>query len=132
MSDADLGLWLDGDRTAYRPGDMLSGSYLPPRAVGTVEAAELSVLWTTEGKGDEDLGVHHFERFEYEEDGPGAIRRERRFLTRLPSTPLSYDGIVVKVVWCVRVRLFLDEGGERTVEVPFRLGNVAPATEAAP
>jgi hypothetical protein len=132
VSDADLGLRLDGDRAAYRPGDTLSGSYLPPRAVGTVEAAELSVLWYTEGKGDEDLGVHHFERFGYEDDGPGAARRERRFSTRLPNTPLSYDGILVKIVWCVRVRLFLDEGGERAVEVPFRLGDVAPATEAAP
>jgi hypothetical protein len=131
MSDADLGLRLDGDRAAYRPDDTLSGTFLPPRAAGAVDAAELSVLWYTEGKGDEDLGVHHFERFEYEEDGPGAVRRERRFATRLPNNPLSYDGIVVKIVWCVRVRLFLDEGGERTVEIPFRLGDVAPATEAA-
>ena len=48
-----------------RPGDVLAGQFsLEGVATGDVRACELSVLWHTEGKGDEDLSVHFFERLE--------------------------------------------------------------------
>ena len=45
----------------YKPGEELAAEYqidaIDPREIVAVEA---SVLWYTEGKGDEDLGVHFF------------------------------------------------------------------------
>ncbi len=57
-------LSLNHDRLDYAPGDTLSGVF----SVGEIDlaelsAVELSVLWHTEGKGDEDLAVHYFRRW---------------------------------------------------------------------
>jgi hypothetical protein len=88
------------------------------------------VLWYTEGKGDEDLGVHFFERRVPADADHGDLRVLRRFTTRLPNSPLSYSGAIFSVRWCVRVRLFLRRGREMMQEVPFVLGAV-PAVQNA-
>ncbi len=50
---------LDSTRQTYHPGDILSGQCrLGSIEAEEIEAVELSVLWYTEGKGDEDLSVH--------------------------------------------------------------------------
>jgi hypothetical protein len=123
---------LDGDRTAYRPGEVLSGQYRldlgddPGREVRSVE---LSVLWHSEGKGDEDLGLCLFKELSGA-DGEWIDPREvRKFSARLPGSPLSYDGILVKILWCVRVRVASSDGSRASAEVPFVLGGVAPAAE---
>jgi hypothetical protein len=87
-------------------------------------AAELSVLWYTAGKGEEDMAVHHFERVVDESAHPLDLRLPRRFATVLPASPLSYDGQIVKVCWCVRLRVFMPQGQESIAEAAFRLGNV--------
>jgi hypothetical protein len=130
MSD-DVTVEFDRDPPDYLPDESLSGRWaLAADLDRTVRAVELSVLWSTEGKGDEDFGVHHFERVEAQEAGVIEPRRSGRFATRLPRTPLSYDGIVVKVCWYVRVRVFWD-GGEAMAEAAFRLGDVARAEEVS-
>ena len=96
-----------------------------------MRAAELSVLWYTAGQGEEDMAVHHFERLVDEPGRPLDLRVPHRFATVLPPSPLSYDGRIVKVCWCVRLRLFLPQGQESVAEVPFRLGNV-PAAASEP
>ena len=54
---------LDGDSRVYRPGETLSGEYWSESLeAGQVKAIEVSVLWHTEGKGDEDMAVHEFWR----------------------------------------------------------------------
>ncbi|HJT77192.1 MAG TPA: hypothetical protein VJ739_08320 [Gemmataceae bacterium] len=124
---------LDREDAAYRPGDTLSATYrcaAEPR--GDVNALEVSVLWYTEGKGDEDLGVHHFERLGGTEDGPLDVAASRRLSVRLPNSPLSYDGVLIKIRWCVRVRVFLPGGKEWLGEAPFRLGEVARAMKDSP
>ncbi len=114
----------------FEPGDVLRGSFCV-RAEHAAEArsAELSVLWYTAGKGDEDFGVHYFQR--YSADGPEAVElsRRREFRTLLPASPLSYDGFVVKVCWCARLRLFLPRGRQSVIEAGFQLGRVAAAHE---
>jgi hypothetical protein len=85
------------------------------------------VLWYTAGKGEEDMAVHHFERIVDESSRPLDLRVPRRFATALPASPLSYDGQIVKVCWCVRLRLFLPQGQEMVSETAFRLGNVPAA-----
>lgn len=128
MNEASLRILLEGNRRVYQPGDLLRGEYhieslrlLQPTAV------EISVLWHTEGQGDEDLAVHHFERLGTEDDPGIASQSSGRFETRLPASPLSYQGLIVKIRWCVRVRVFLPRGKALVAEVPFQLGTVPPA-----
>jgi hypothetical protein len=100
----------------------------PPRAV------EHSVLWYTEGKGEEDLGVHFFERVVDPELLPPAVSGAR-FDVVLPASPLSYEGVIVKVRWCVRVRYFFAGGRDFVSEHEFSVGRVPPAmpiTDPAP
>ena len=62
------------------------------------------MLWYTEGKGDEDLAVHEFRRLSADNGYRADPHRVGRFSTTLPNSPLSYEGVIVKVRWCVRVR----------------------------
>ncbi len=119
----------DGNGGTYRPGDTLSGEYrIESVPANEIKAVEVSVLWYTEGKGDEDLAVHDFWRRSAEGDGLD-LRRPGRFSTVLPRSPLSYRGVLVKIRWCVRVRVFLTRGREVMGELAFRLGDV-PAARA--
>jgi hypothetical protein len=130
MSREDVTVELDRSPPDYRPCDSLSGSWAPAAHIDRpVRAAELSVLWYTDGKGDEDLGVHYFERLSGDAAGMIIPGRTNRFAARLPRSPLSYDGVLIRVCWCVRVRVFWD-GGEACAEAQFRLGDVAPAADA--
>ena len=82
------------------------------------------MLWHTEGKGDEDMAVHEFWRRDAGEAQPIDPRRPERFSTTLPNSPLSYEGQIVKVRWCVRVRVFPLRGKEIVGEKRFQLGDV--------
>ena len=120
----------DGDHL-YASGEVLA---VTTRARGIdparVVSAECSVLWFTEGKGDEDLGIHHFVRrcrgyFENQirpvltEDTNHWI--EDRVECRLPPSPLSYRGHLITLSWCVRWRVQLDDADDVLTEVPFHL-----------
>ncbi|HWB13617.1 MAG TPA: hypothetical protein VG826_30610 [Pirellulales bacterium] len=128
MNEGSVRVLLDGNRRVYQPGDLLSGEYqvhslkwIDPTAV------EISVLWHTEGQGDEDLAVHYFDRTDCSEHSGIDFRRPQRFHTHLPPSPLSYPGVIVKIHWCVRVRVFLPRGKELVGEAPFQLGNLPAA-----
>ena len=92
-----------------------------------IVATEASVLWHTEGKGEPDMGIHFFRRFTREGHADHDLRPMRRMDVCLPNSPLSYDGVILKIRWCVRVRLFLTQGREFVEERPFHLGSVPPA-----
>lgn len=128
MSEGSVRVLLDGNRRLYQPGDLLSGEYQinSLKWVGPT-AVEISVLWHTEGQGDEDLAVHFFERRDTAGQSGADLRRPHRFSTRLPPSPLSYQGVIVKICWCVRVRVFLPRGKELVGEAPFQLGNLPVA-----
>jgi hypothetical protein len=49
------------------------------------------------------------------------------FTTPLPQSPLSYEGVIVKVRWCVRVRLFFEGSRDFVSEHVFTLGRIPPA-----
>ncbi|MFM8954070.1 MAG: hypothetical protein ACKOOF_13580 [Planctomycetaceae bacterium] len=85
-----------------------------------LRAVEHSVLWYTEGKGEEDLCVHFFERAT-KPDVTGS------FAMTLPRSPLSYEGVIVKIRWCVRVRIFFHGGRDFVSEHVFDVGRVPPA-----
>jgi len=86
-----------------------------------VQCMEISVLWHTEGKGDEDLQVHHFERLEGDRLRRVGLGTDQSLCCRLPGTPLSYHGRLIRIRWCIRLRLFMGDGREIVAEQPFHL-----------
>lgn len=110
----------------YEPGGQLTATsrVLCPGVV--LRALEQSVVWYTEGKGEEDLGVHFFQRV-----ADRSLRSSRvvagDFAASLPRSPLSYEGLIVKVRWCVRVRVFFDGSRDFVSEHVFEMGDVPPA-----
>lgn len=127
-----ISLKLDAVTGAYQPGQRLAGHFVAENAAPwPVASAELSLLWYTAGQGEEDFAVHYFERYVDEPGRPLDLRLPHRFAASLPPSPLSYEGRIVKVCWCVRLRVFPQQGPEVVQEVAFRLGDVpAAAVEA--
>lgn len=129
-SETQVTFEFDEHAGLYWPGEEISGHYFveapSPREV---KALELSVLWHTLGKGDEDLAVHYFQRETVDEQGLIDLVKPRRFATTLPNSPLSYDGLIVKICWCVRVRVFMRRGRDVVSEQPFQLGFLPRPTD---
>lgn len=125
MIEPLLSLCIVGGRRQFAAGEELVCEYqIDAVDPADIQAVEASVLWYTEGKGEEDMGVHFFERRLPADAEEGDLRPMRRLRTRLPNTPLSYLGAIVSICWCVRLRLFLRRGREIVVEQPFTLGSV--------
>ena len=125
-TDEQIVIRLDGrGNRLYFPGETLAGSYcLSEIRDLEIDALEVSVLWRTEGKGSEDVGVHAFWRFSTAEGDWIDPLRPKRFSVVLPKSPLTYDGNLVKICWQVRVRVFLSGGKQIVEEAGFRLGNL--------
>lgn len=118
-----------GPRRHFAAGDEIEAEYqIDACDSEEIQAVEAAVLWTIEGKGDEDLGVHWFERRTPADAEEGDLRPLHRFRVKLPLSPLSYRGALMTVRWCVRVRLFLKKGREFVGEQGFTVGSV-PAAE---
>lgn len=131
MNDLEVTIELPDNRRVYHPGETLSVAYrVASLSLAEPKAVEASVLWHTEGQGDEDMAVHFFQRLSSEEPAGLDFRQPQRFSTELPNSPLSYDGLIVKVCWLVRVRVFPARGKEFVAEQPFRLGTVPPPVVA--
>jgi hypothetical protein len=121
---------LDEHPEFFRPGQAISGGYQlnVSETMPTVVALEWSILWSTEGSGDEDQGVHAQGVVEPEGfEGVPNPHQWREFESILPESPLSYDGLVVSILWRVRVRAVVGRDPDWISEVPFRLGNVERA-----
>jgi hypothetical protein len=126
-SSPQIDAQFDRPTRRYEPGSRLAVRY---RVEGCdddrIHAVEHSVLWYTEGKGEEDLGVHFFQRVtDRGQRPPGAAAGD--FATTLPKSPLSYEGAIVKVRWCIRVRVFFDGSRDYVSEHVFEVGSVPPA-----
>ncbi len=133
MNEPEIIIRLDENGRLYWPGATLSGEYRIDAAEGQgLQAVEVSVLWYSEGKGDEDMAVHEFWRKDAESGELGDPRRPDRFSTTLPQSPLSYDGQIVKIRWCVRVRVIFKRGRDLVAQKLFRMGNVPPAKNTNP
>lgn len=111
----------------YEAGEWVTVEYLidglnaeRPRAF------ERSALWYTEGKGEEDLGIHSFERFATSE-AIDQVVPESTFAFQLPTSPLSYEGVIVKIRWCIRLRIFFESGRDHVSEHVFTVGRVPPS-----
>ena len=127
-----VGLQFDRADRRYEPGDWIAARYrIEGLGDEQLEAVEHSVLWYTEGKGEEDMGVHFFERVADGKaaiDGAGGVS----FRARLPASPLSYEGLIVKIRWCARVRIFFRTGRDFVSEHVFEVGRLPPARMDSP
>ena len=125
MRDPSIFIRLIGDSDHYDLGDTLSGEFfVDTDDPESIRAVEISVLWNTEGKGEEDLDVHFFKRIGNDNGDFIDMRQSQAFSTALPASPLSYDGVIVKIFWCVRIRAFLKGGRDFSSEQSFWLGRV--------
>ncbi len=128
MSTPEIIIRFDRLDHDYSPGQTLSGEYrvegIEPEQVAAVE---VSVVWYTEGKGDHDMAVHEFWRNDFDRGEVLVPNRPQRFSTALPLSPLSYDGQIVKIRWCVRVRVLYQRGKDLVAQKLFSLGDVPPA-----
>ena len=93
-------------------------------ALDELSAVEASIVWTTEGKGDEDMGVHFFER-RVPTDTKYDLRSLHTCHVVLPNSPLSYFGEILQVRWSARLRVFVRGGAEFCTEKPFILSTTA-------
>src|SRR5215813_6241484 len=117
-----ISIQIDRAQQEFQPGDVLEGAFqIDAVDPGQLRAVELSVLWFTEGTGDEDMAVHYFEQLSTKATPDFDLQEWRRFQTILPNSPLSYEGLSVKICWCVRVRLFLLSGRDFVAERGFQL-----------
>jgi hypothetical protein len=113
---------LHADQTTLAPGEELRFEFVLSNIdLDTVTAIETSVVWYTEGKGNEDLGVHFFQRLTGDAITDRVIEVPQPLTTILPASPLSYDGRLLKIRWCIRVRVYLDDGEEMVAQQPFVL-----------
>jgi hypothetical protein len=126
-------LTIELDQEIFEPGDTLVGRYrMPPVIASEAQSVEIHVYWRTEGKGDEDGADEHHETRSVRQaplfDGSGA----GDFSVDLPAVPLSYDGLIVKIIWFLQIRVFTNTAGQYEELVTFQLGRVAPVSEIAP
>ena len=132
MSRPIVRLKICNPKPVFRPGDVLececSVNALEPIEL---QAVETSVVWLTEGKGDEDMGVHFFDRRNKSDVRDGDLGMLYRFKTQLPNSPLTYDGKLIKLVWVIRVCVFYDRGKEIRFDQSFCLGQAKLPEQAA-
>lgn len=87
----------DGRQFVYAPGDEVRGS-----AAWELEEAptsvSLSLLWYTEGRGDQDIAVVATHDFE----APGQQDR-RDFELVIPLGPLSFSGTLISLAWALEI-----------------------------
>lgn len=120
-------IWFPDGKDQYEPGDVLECRYHIVDA-GDMQftSLEASVLWYTEGKGEEDLLVNRFER-RVASSRRDELLQEQVIRATLPNSPLSYEGVIVKVIWCVRIKAFSPKGKRLVQDRVFQLGKVPPA-----
>ncbi|XZE43543.1 hypothetical protein SH467x_003107 [Pirellulaceae bacterium SH467] len=117
-----------GLQPTYMPNDVLDFEYTVSNIDrSTIAAVEVSVIWLTEGKGSEDMGVHFFQRVSGNSLAAIEWSNPRRLQVPLPESPLSYEGKILTISWCVRVRFYLSDGTELVAQEPFYLGTITKA-----
>ncbi len=125
---ASVKIRLLGLQPAYMPNEVLEFEYSVSNIDRSmISATEVSVIWLTEGKGSEDMGVHFFQRISGSSLSSIDWDKAQRVEVPLPESPLSYEGKIVSISWGVRVRFYLNDGTELVAQEPFYLGTITKA-----
>jgi len=112
MSNGELGLFIDNNRTAFKPGDALELSVLwalPAKP----ESLEIRLFWYTRGKGTEDVEIIATERIP-----ANAAAGEAKTIFSLPAGPWSFSGKLVSLIWAAEL---VGEPGSRATRCEFFL-----------
>lgn len=91
----EITLTLEGDRTAYRPGEAVSGTFSWSLDEAP-ESLSVRLLWFTQGKGTVDVGVV--------DERPMAAAEpfgQQGFRFRVPEGPYSFSGRLISLLWAV-------------------------------
>ena len=104
---SELKIELTGDRTSFKPGELLSGR-ASWRADSQPTSVELRLFWYTSGKGTQDVGVVQTTMF----DSPRQDDR-RDFTMPLPLEPYSFSGTLISIIWAIELIVEPDEHVER-------------------
>jgi len=130
MSSSQVIIGFGDDRVEFEPGELLRAECsVDPPPGDDIVSLEWSVFWRTEGKGDEDsetIAEEHDSAAEGDRLDPLGLKPLE---VRLPRSPLSYNGVMVKIRWFARANVRLRGGGELDGEAEFQLGAVAAAQE---
>ena len=94
-----ISIEIEGSQTVFSPGQTVRGTVRwlclePPKKAG------LQLLWYTEGKGDEDVGLVKKIKF----DGPQASGNHR-FEFQLPVGPYSFSGRLISLTWALELQV---------------------------
>ena len=81
--------------TALLPGETVEGT-VAWHFDAPATSVELRLLWYTEGKGDQDVGIVETVPFA----NPG-VDEIRPFRVRLPQGPFSFSGKLISLVWAL-------------------------------
>jgi hypothetical protein len=103
---SELKLALRENRTAFAPGDAMSGAagWKLDRAP---QSAEIRLFWRTEGKGSQDVTVVETIKFE-----APSQEEARPFEFTAPESPYSFSGQLISLIWSLE--LVLKPGKEST------------------
>ena len=130
MSESDLTIRFDDDRRDFEPGDTLGADCeIAYHSLDEITGVEWTVYWRTEGRGTEDSDEHASARKSTGTESAARGADALRFETQLPLSPLSYDGVLVKIRWFLAASVSFSGGREVETETEFRLGSIAPMTE---
>lgn len=83
------------NKTAFRPGEMISGAVLW-ELENAPDLAEVRLLWFTRGKGSEDGATVETVKLDA---APAADTREFSFTA--PNGPYSFSGTLIALLWAV-------------------------------
>lgn len=96
---SSLKIEIANDQQVFVPGAVLSGTVRwTDQPAG--RDASLRLLWYTQGKGTEDLGVVKEKEFE-NTGGPG----RHTFEFTLPVGPYSFSGSLISLIWALELQV---------------------------
>ncbi len=106
---------LDGDRSIFRPGGILTGRIVWEMN-RTPDEISACLSWSTEGKGDEE-GAEVIDQSWRPQSESGS----QAFRWQLPRGPLSMDGKLIRIRWTIECST---ENPEEQVTVPIVLSHL--------
>lgn len=91
-------LTIELDRDVLEPGDTLTGRYrIDPEFITSDCQVTIRVYWHSMGKGDKDWGDQTRE-VRTVQVGSVSDELNGEFSAELPPSPLSYDGLLLKII----------------------------------
>lgn len=117
------------DHNVYDAGEFLTGRYrLDPRCASFERHVDILVFWQSMGKGETDRGVQHRESRTVP-DGETTDSAGGEFSILLPASPVTYNGVLIKIAWCMEIRVHAGRDLQCEATIPFQLGHVGPVAE---